>query len=148
MAELYTYNSKDVVLILSGIPVSGFAEDTKIVINREDDLTSRKKGVDGDLSVEFMNMSDGTAEVSLIYGSDWDTTFDQLASAQLIVNLTLVHAKGKKVLSSAAWIEGQPDVSYGTGVESRTWTIGLQNTSLTISDTASSLFSSIQPFSA
>lgn len=128
MAELFTYNSLDVTLMVTGVEVKGFGKDTKIVVNRDGALSQRDGGVDGDLQVSFMNQTHGTMSVTLIYGCDWDTAFDQLSFGQKMFPVGLLHPKSKKMLITTGWVEEQPDVSLGNTAEDRTWTLGLANT--------------------
>ena len=136
---LYTYDSKEVNLYIGFVEVTGYGPDTKIVINREDDLITRTKGVDGDLQLNKQNMADGTMTVTLLYGCEWDIAFDQLSASKGVAPLTFVNAKGGKVLVTNAWIEQQPDISLGTEAEAREWVIGLQSTDFSAQGNTSSI---------
>lgn len=144
MTKLYTYDSKDISILLGGLEMTGFGPDTKVVINREDDLITRTKGVDGELLINRQNMRDGTMTVTLLYGSTWDTALDQLAEARAVVPVAFSHLNSGKVLVSNGWIEQQPDINLGTEAESREWVIGLQSTDFSVGGVASSTFDALE----
>jgi hypothetical protein len=135
--KIYTYNSKDVVVLIGGLEVeSGWGSDSKVNITRSNALSEGVSGVDGDTMINFFNNTMGRAELTFMYGSEWDVAFDQIASQNLPIPFAVYHKKSNKVLVTIAWVEEQPDTSMGSSAEDRTWALGLQNADFSLAQNA------------
>ncbi len=136
--KIYTYNSKDVLILLGGMEMFGFGDDSKISVTRDGNLSEGDSGVDGDITISFLNTTKGNAEVTLKYGSEWDIALDNIAAHQLPITLTMVHKESNKVLNTVAWVEEQPDTVLGGKADDRTWNLGLQSADFSIAQNVES----------
>lgn len=142
--EIFKYDSKDVVVSAMGLPVEGFGEGSKVVVSRDGAVSERMKGVDGDITFNFLNSSDGTVTITLKYGCPWDTTFDQLVQAKELIPLSILHKKSNKGLVTVAAVESQPDLVAGTKGEDREWVFGVASTDFGLMSNAASAVAGVQ----
>lgn len=135
MAALLTpiaYSSSKVRLILGGVTAFGFADDSKIVIAKAEDLVLPLEGVDGELSLAVNNKTMGTMTISLQNTSDFNgylETFAAQATVTGIVAFPVVmeDPAGSSLITTVGWIQTQPDYNVAGEVGTRDWVIGLQD---------------------
>jgi hypothetical protein len=65
----YVYSSEDVQIAWSGVPLSGFAEDSFVSIVRTSDLTAGNVGADSKAEISRLPDRTGTVTLSLQQGS-------------------------------------------------------------------------------
>ncbi len=133
MSKLYTYNFKDVDILIGGLPAKeGLHKESKVLISRDSDLTEEQEGLSSEVLVAFLNSKKGTLSLTYIYGSAWDQALDHISSMQLPIAVGFLHKKSNKGLISPAWIKEQPDTGVGETPDERTWVFGLQNADFSV----------------
>lgn len=136
-----TYDSKNLLVNIGGIPMEGFG-DNKVTITRNNDVTSLMEGVDGDIIFASSNKESGTLSFDLLYGSDYDQFMDNLSATKRLVPVGFTDANGFKLLTTSGMIQSQADIVLGETPDNRTWTMVLA--SVDLSKLAGTLIGSIK----
>lgn len=148
LTPLRAYSSAKVTLHLGGLEVFGFADDSKIVISKADDIIIPYEGVDGEISLAINAKKMGTMTISLQNTSKFNeilevwvtqSTTTGFASFPVLMN----DPAGSTLLSAFGWIQTMPDYTVGTEVGTRDWVIGLQD-ARTSPSTATSPLNALQ----
>ena len=135
-----TYDSKDVQLIVGGIPIKSFGSDTMLTVTPNEDRGVWKEGITGeDGCYSVVRKLGGTLSVTVLAESTEDLLFDQLQTLRKPVPLLLRLPAQNKILVSEAWYQAQPDVVVGTEVDDRSHTLGIKNSSFSLLDSADSV---------
>lgn len=124
-----TYDPKQVIVTVGGVPISGYAEDTFISIKRSNGaLYSKKHGADGSVERIKRNSFDFTVELTLQQTSNSNLVLDGIMNADLAANAPVILAvadlSGNSLFSAAsAWISEDPDMDLGSDTTSRKWVL-------------------------
>lgn len=125
----FAYDPKKVRLYLMTQRVFGFAEDTKIVVSRNEDNIYPHMGVDGELSAALSRNQSGVMTVSLQNTSAWNAYLSDWQKQASITGLVffpvLLEGSQGPGISTIGWIQKQPDLTYGTEVAQLDWEIGV-----------------------
>ncbi len=135
MGELKHYDPDLVTTIFAAIPLTGFAEDTMVTIEEEDDAFTEVGGVDGDVSrskvlgrratITFHLMSTSRANAALSALHEQDL---QSAGGAGVAPMMVKDGNGISVFATdKAWIAKRPTVTYGKQATSREWKIRAVN---------------------
>ena len=130
-----TYDPSQVNLYISGILVTGYAEDTFIEIKRNEPLYKAKYGVRGDCTRTRNPNKSGTITFHLLQSSTANEKLsalvaaDEIAGAGTIVFPVMVKdSSGTSITSSPeSWLVGYPDEVYAKETKDRTWIIECAN---------------------
>jgi hypothetical protein len=122
-----TYDPKQVILTVGGVPITGFADGTFITVERSNDSFTKSSGADGIVTRVKQNDKSGTITCTLAQTSP----SNDILSAQAVLDeqsnagVVPVQCKdnsGRTVLFSAfAWIRKPPSVEFGKEVSNREW---------------------------
>jgi len=149
--ELNVFDPKQVTLTIGGQTVTGFSEGSRLTITKTDGITSTTRGMDGDMSIDIINMNDGTCTFTLIHNTSFNKTMRdwlylyQTSGRVTIVPFEMNDPSGGK-LATQCWIETQPDYDVGQSTFDQAWVVHLQdariksNTGLSRLDAASKVF--------
>lgn len=125
----FAYDPLKVRLFLGTERAYGFSPDTKITVSRNQDAITPTMGVDGELSVALSRDRSGEMTVSLQNTSgfnkflmNWQRQAD--VTGLVFFPVQLEGSQGPSI-STIGWIQKQPDLTYGSNVESLDWSIGL-----------------------
>lgn len=126
------YSSAKVTLLIGGVEAYGFADDSKIVVAKDDDLILPFEGVDGELSLAINNKTKGTMTISLQNTSEFNGVLEfwagqAVSTGQPAFPVLMTDPAGASLISSVAWIQAQPDYNVAGEVGTRDWVIGLQD---------------------
>lgn len=124
------YSFLDVICIVGGVPITGFAEgDDAIIIKRRNDVVNLTVGADGfgtlaksadksyEITLKLLDTSPGNAVLQNLL-----TTSDYIAT--VIFPLQIQNLSGlDRCSSNAAVISKQPDLQFGAGTNTREWVI-------------------------
>lgn len=129
------FDPSKVVLLLGGWEVYGFAEGTKIVINKTSDLVIPYVGTDGDVSLALQRNKIGTMTISLQNTSGANevlTAYNQqmLLTGEVAFPVYMNDPKGFQIMATIGWLQTQPDMTIGSEIESVDWVIGLKDANL------------------
>ncbi len=140
----FAYDAAKVSCYLGTHKVVGVAPDTKFTLTRSNDLVMPQVGVDGDVALSLSRNRMGTLTINLLGVSDTNqylALFSRSADTTGIVALPilLTGTTGAPAFNGIGWIQGIPEVTYGTEMPTLTWTFGLANAFWTMSETTTVL---------
>ena len=124
-----TYSPKDIIIIIGGATMTGYAESSFCSIERSSDTFTKVVGADGEVTRTASADISGTVTLTLIQTS---SSNDILSALQLADEITKVgkfpllikDAFGKSLYgSSTAWIMKVADSEFGAEMGEREWTI-------------------------
>lgn len=121
MGEVKAYNPKDVTVIYDGMVITGFAKDSMVKAEKNEDNMIPHVGVLGEVSVAINADNTGTVTLSLASTSPFIKILADKARANIIAPLSVVNMNryGVNVGGTQAFIVKAPDVSISKEVESQ-----------------------------
>lgn len=131
--SLYTYDPKKILCIVGVAPMQGFAEDTAIELELDDDVYATKAGIDGDVSRARVHGLIQTAKITLMQTSPSNDVLSAIHALDLASNAGVVPFMLKDVLgttlifSGYCWIRKPAPVAFGKEVGNRVWTLTIAN---------------------
>ena len=90
MDNVYVYDPRDCIVTIDGQYITGFAEDGKIEIEKNEDNISTKVGVDGIVSFGVSADGTATAKVKLVSTSPSVPLFRDLSKTNKLFSLSIV----------------------------------------------------------
>lgn len=134
------YDPSQITLSLGGWQPYGFAEGTKIVVAKTNDLITPYSGTDGDVSLALMRNRLGTMTISLQRTSDANAYLTAYAaqmytSREVAFSVYLEDPRGYYI-ETTGWIQAQPQDTMGDTIQGNDWVIGLKDASLLRSETS------------
>lgn len=135
LTGVFAYDPSEVFLSLGGWEPYGFAADTKIVINKTNDIINPYSGTDGDVSLALSRNRLGTLTMSLQRTSPANevlTAYHQQMyfTRQVAFPVYLKDPRGY-TLATFGWIQSQPDDTIAETIQENQWVIGLKDATLT-----------------
>lgn len=125
-----TYDPKQVILTIGGVPISGYADETFISIKRSNGAAfTKKRGADGSVERVNRNSYDFTVEITLQQTSNSNLVLDgflgvDMASNSGVMPITVTDLSGASVfVAASAWVSEDPQLDFGTDTTSRKWVI-------------------------
>ena len=124
-----TYSPKKVSISVAGVNITGFAEDTFVLVDRAVEAFTKQVGADGEVARTASADRTGTITITLLQTS---SSNDILAALQQTDEKTLngkfpVMVKDNNGTSvaaaSTAWIDKMAPVEYGAETGEREWVI-------------------------
>lgn len=121
------FDPKQVAVTFRGIPLTGFAPDTFISVERSEDSFSLTVGADGEYGRARSNNKSGTVTLTLLANVPANKLLlswlhmDELhglGKGPLVVKDLL---SGESVFSAEAWITRPPNIEYGNEMGTREW---------------------------
>ena len=134
-----TYDAKEVVLTLDGIPILGYADGTFISLEREEETYTKVVGADGVVSRAKTNNRSGTLTLTLKQTSPSNEDLsdflkqDELSNNGVFSVLIKDSISGTRLFSSTGWVQGLPTIEYAKEISDREWAIDLANIEFDIS---------------
>jgi hypothetical protein len=119
--EVRVYNPKDVTVIYDGMVITGFAADSMIKAEKNEDNMLPHVGVLGEVSVAINADNTGKITISLASTSPFIKILADKARANTIAPLSVVNMNkyGVNVGGTQAFIIKAPDVTIAKEVESQ-----------------------------
>lgn len=124
-----TFDFKKVSMIVGGIPITGFADGTGIMVSLASDAYTKVSGADGVVSRAKSNDYSGEITITLSQTSpanDYLTTIalaDELSGAGVVPVSITDNGGTTKIASAFAWIRKKPDVEFGKEISDREWVL-------------------------
>ncbi len=124
-----TYSPAQVIVLVSGVPMTGLADGSFVEINPSNDLSTMQVGADGEVARSIS--SNKTCEV-VITLQQTSPSNDVLSGMIEIDSLTggvlfpisVLDLRGRTVfLASQCWISKRPSITFGQEVGDRAWTL-------------------------
>lgn len=132
---LATYNPSELIVVLLGVPVQGYADGTFVKIEYDEDLFSLQVGAGGD-GVRTLNQNRaGKITVTLLQGSPTNLALQLKADLDAPLDRTKPAGKGTgpctvtdlngTILASCetGWVMKIPGAEYGKEAGTREWVI-------------------------
>lgn len=131
-----TYNGKNKLLIINGIPVSGFDESDMFTIARAESVFEEKVGADGELTRQTTNNRTGTVVIKLLYSSNANAVLsdllglDETAGAGTF-SFLFQDLDGESLAAGArCYVKGWPETAIGKEVPALEWTVVVEDLKL------------------
>ena len=126
-----TYDPKQVLVIIGGIPMSGFADGTFVSVERTSDTFTKVSGADGIISRSKTNDRSGSLKFTSAQTSPSNDILTGIALADELANAGVVPVlikdnSGRSVYVSAfGWVKKPPVSEFGKEITNREWTLDL-----------------------
>ena len=127
------YDAADVDVIMNGVPMTGKADGTFVVVARNNDAFIVKTGADGEGARSQSNDKSGTIVVTVLQTSVFNDVLSAVHKLDELqgdgVFAILVKDRNGTSLAKAgtAWVRKFADISYAREIEEWTWTIETNN---------------------
>jgi hypothetical protein len=124
-----TYDPKQVVITIGGVPMSGFADGTFLEVQREDDGYTKVVGADGYTTRTRSNNRSGSITLTLKQSSPSNDVLSGFAILDEATNTAVLpifikDLSGNSVFFSAqGWVKKFANSTYGKDLDNREWTI-------------------------
>lgn len=128
-----TYNFKEVILIIEGNHITGFADGTSITVERNSDAFTYQKNVDGGGTRSQSNDKSGRITFSLAQSAGANAILsaiaqlDELTAAGTFVVLVKDNQGRSLHTCETGWIVKAPNAEYGMESAAREWIIETDN---------------------
>ena len=129
MSEVKTYASDQVVMIVGGIPLSGFADGTFVEIEQLGDGTSSQSGGDGEIARAFSPDKRYQVTITLQNTSSGNDTLNGLLAADEVTRkgifpVLIEDLSGRTIFAaSQAWLNKRPNAALSKAIENRAWVL-------------------------
>jgi hypothetical protein len=126
-----TYDPKQVLIIIGGIPMSGFADGDFVSVERTSDTFTKVSGADGIISRAKTNDRSGTMKFTIAQTSPSNDVLTGIAVADELANIGVVPVlvkdqSGRSVFVSAfGWVKKPPVSDFAKEIKNREWTLDL-----------------------
>ena len=126
-----SYDPKDVVVTIGGIPMSGFADGTFVNVNRLNDAFTSVSGADGEVSRAKSNDKRGEMTLTLAQTSLSNDVLSGIAQLDERLNRGVVPIAIKDLSGTSTWFSGSgwirklPDSEFGKEIANREWVLDL-----------------------
>lgn len=125
------YDSNQVQVSFSAVPVQGYADGDFLNITKESDAFTSKAGTDGDVARSKTNDRRATIEIILMQTSPTNDLFSAIHAADLIASggagvgaFLVVDLNGTSLYKAGqCWIKRSPDPAFGREAQERTWVL-------------------------
>lgn len=127
MPQVFTYDPKNVSVIVGGQTGHGFADGTFVKFGRMEPAFNLKVGVDGEGTRAKSNNKSGFIEITLMQSSSFNDVLSGYAAADELSNTgavpLLVRDNSGRTLATSltAWVQKYPDVEEAKEVTTRVW---------------------------
>lgn len=139
-----TYDPKQVVISIGGVPISGFSDGTFLEIDRNDPTWNMVVGADGLVTRSKTNNYSGTMTLTLKQSSPSNDylsgvlALDELSNAGVVPVLVKDLSGNSIYFSANAWINKYPDSAFGKDISDRQWEFSLDSVDVFVGSNANS----------
>jgi hypothetical protein len=130
MAVLKTYDVKNVLVLVNGIKLDGFAPDSKVSITQDNESYSHQMDCDGRLSVRSRNNDEvATVTIKLMKGSSSNAILQGYRTLDKNLNVGTFNFNIMEVGSTStvtainAYILKDPDLNFDKEAQVKEWQI-------------------------
>lgn len=135
-----TYDPKEIIVIVGGVELSGFAE-SRVTVERVSPSVEDEVGSDGDVARWLTNDRRGIITLSLLPTSLSNAFLSGLIrvdelSGDSVIPVIIRDNRGNDLhIAPNAWIAQYPRTVYRKGIEAREWTIRTSNLQMVVAGT-------------
>lgn len=125
--EIRTYSPDRVVVLVGGVPMTGYGEDQFIEIAPVADLSTSQVGADGEIARSVSTNKLCTITLTLQQTSASNDVLSALIEVDAVTGgvllpVTVQDLRGRTVfLASQTWISKRPTLTFGREVAERVW---------------------------
>ena len=130
MPAVKTYNPSRVLIIMNGVPLSGYADGTFVNITQMNDGITTTVGADGEIARAVNTDRRCTVTVTLQQTSPGNTalsgmySIDLLTCGGIVGPLVIQDLCGETIfMASQAWVVKPADVEFAKEITNRAWQI-------------------------
>lgn len=129
MPEVRTYAPDFVLVIVGGIPLSGFAEDSMLTLAPMADLVTSSSGADGEVARSLNTDRRFTLTLTLQQTSPSNDVLSGIAAADRLsggrmVPVMVQDLRGRTMfMAEQGWVSRLPDIGFGREAGDREWQI-------------------------
>ena len=123
------YDSKQVLVIVGGAPISGFADGTFVEVAFDEQQWNKVTGADGLTQRSKTNNFAGNITITLMNGSNGNDALSALWNADRISNQGVVPVLVKDLsgrtlwAAENGWVQQMPNQAFGKDATERSWVI-------------------------
>ena len=123
-----TYNSKRVIIVFGGVPLSGYADGTFLTITPNAERYTKKVGADGEVGRSKSNNNTHEVTLTLLSSSPSNTVLSSFITIDKVTDLgalplQVIDLSGTTVFFwLQAWLRQPADVEFGKEITERAWT--------------------------
>lgn len=127
--EVKTYASDQVVIIVGGVPLSGYADGTFVEIEQLGDGTSSQSGGDGEIARAFSPDKRYQVTCTLQSTSSSNDILNALLAADEVTRkgifpILIEDLSGRTLFGAAqAWVNKRPNAALSKNIETRPWVL-------------------------
>ena len=124
-----TYDPCEVIISVGGRPITGFAQTSKVNVERDEDAYTKYIGIDGEVSRAKNCNKSGTVTITLAQTSPSNDLLSELAEADEAANAgvvpVLVRDLNGTSLAAApdAWVKRLAGANFGKEISDRSWVL-------------------------
>lgn len=139
---LRTYDPKQVVISIGGVPISGYADGTFLLIDRDENAFTKVTGADGTSTRVKSNNRAGSMTLTLKQSSPSNdvlsgfATLDELSNAGVVPILIKDLSGNSLYFSATGWIQKFPSSEFGKEISNREWVLDLVDVDMFVGSNA------------
>lgn len=126
-----TYDPKKVLITIAGFPVSGFADGTFVVVERDADSFNKTVGADGEVARALTNNKTGTFTLTLLQSSSANAFLSALVATDEVTGdgvapIQITDKRGLSTYFSAeGWVRKPANAEFSNEITNREWVFDL-----------------------
>ncbi len=139
-----TYDPKQVIITINGIPMSGFSDGTFLEIDRNEPTWNMVVGADGLVTRGKTNNFSGTLTLTLKQSSPSNDALSAIMAIDEATNAGVVPVLVKDLsgnsiyFSARAWITQYANSTFGKDINDRQWVLSLDEADMFVGSNSSS----------
>lgn len=128
-----TYNPKEIIIIVGGFQLSGYADGAFVTVERKEDMFNLQIGADGEGVRSKSNNQSGSINIKLLQSSASNEILSSFAKLDELSNagtfpILVKDTSGTSLYSAeSAWIKKIAPSEFGKEAGSREWEIETDN---------------------
>lgn len=122
-----TWNLKKLIVVIGGVPISGFGENDAITFDHDEDEWEKVVGADGEVTRSRNNNRSGSITITLMQTSDSNDALEAIrlideTTGAGIVGVLVKDLTGRTVIGAdRAWVRKRPSLEFGKRAGEREW---------------------------
>jgi len=138
-----TYDPKSVVVSIGGVPMSGYADGTFLVVDRDEQAFTKVTGADGTSTRVKSNNRSGSMTLTLKQSSPSNdvlsgfTALDELSNSGVVPILIKDLSGNSLYFSATGWVQKFPSSEFGKEINNREWVLDLVDVDMFVGSNSS-----------
>lgn len=137
-----TFDPANVVVSIGGVPMSGYADGTFLLVDRDEDAFTKVTGADGFTTRVKSNNRGGSLTLTLKQSSPSNdilsgfANLDELSNSGVVPILVKDLSGTSTYFSATGWIRKYPSSEFGKELNNREWIIDLADVDMFVGSNA------------